>query len=247
MEANLRGRTALVTGASRGIGQAIAMALAHAGADVAGLARDLPALERTERLVRELGRDWLSLPADLADPAQVERAAEAAWAWRGTLRALVNAAGTSFGPAFDPETWDRSMAVNVRAPFQLSLFLGPRMRQAGGGSIINIASISAEVATGSSPGYAASKAALVAQGRALAVRWAPEVRVNAIGPGYVRTEMNERWLAEPGNLDWVLQSTPAGRLGRPEDVADLAVFLASEQSAYLTGQHILLDGGWTAR
>ena len=249
-EVDLSGSNALVTGASRGIGRAIVIGLARAGCDVVGLARGKQALDDLGGEVAAIGRRYLALPADLADPGGLEAAADQAWSWSGRVDVLVNVAGVivrTDPPAVVPEDWDRTFAVNVRGPFFLTQAIGARMLAAGGGSIVNLASVAGEHVTQASLSYQASKAALLQLTRGLAVRWAPAVRVNAVGPGYVRTDLNSTWLDQPANRDYVLANTPLGRVGEPADVVGAVTFLASPAAAYVTGQHLRIDGGWSAR
>ncbi len=247
---DLGGTTALVSGASRGIGRAIALGLAGAGADVVGLARTGPALEALGEDVRARGRSFKALVADVTDPEALRDAAAEAWAWRGGIQVLVNAAGVivrSEPPDVIPEEWDAVFAANVRGTFFLTQAVGTRMVEAGRGAIVNIASVAAEVVTGAPTAYQASKAAVVQMTRALAVRWAPAVRVNAVGPGYIRTDLNAAWLDVEANRRYVIERTPLGRIGVPEDVVGAVVFLASDAASYITGQHLKVDGGWSAR
>jgi NAD(P)-dependent dehydrogenase (short-subunit alcohol dehydrogenase family) len=249
-EIDLGGQVALVTGASRGIGRAVALGLARAGADVVGVARTREALDALGDEVRGLGRDFLPVVADLAEVPAVARAAGTAWAWKGRVHVLVNAAGVIVRkepPDLSPEEFDLVLATNLRAAYFLSQEVGLRMRTAGGGAIVHVASLAAQVVTGAPTVYQASKAALVQMTRALAVRWAPEVRVNAVGPGYIRTDLNAAWLGREENRRWVEERTPLGRVGVPEDVVGAVVFLASPAASYITGQHLLVDGGWSAR
>jgi NAD(P)-dependent dehydrogenase (short-subunit alcohol dehydrogenase family) len=246
----LTGTIALVTGASRGIGRALALGMAEAGADVVGAARDEAALGALEREVVGRGRRFLAVAADLSTDEGVRRTAELAWGWRGRLDVLVNAAGTivrSEVPEVTPEQWDRVFALNVRGPFFLSQAVGGRMYDGQGGAIVNLTSVAAEVATGASSVYASSKAALVQLTRVLAVRWAPRVRVNAVGPSYIATALNRQWLEADENRRFVLDRTPLGRVGDVDDVVGAAVFLASPAASYITGHHLLVDGGWTAQ
>jgi NAD(P)-dependent dehydrogenase (short-subunit alcohol dehydrogenase family) len=248
-ELDLSDRVALVSGASRGIGRAVALGLARAGAHVAGLARGAEALAGLVEEVRSLGRDALAVPTDLTDPAAAEGAAERAWAWRGRIDVLVNAAGVIVRrepPDVRPEDWDPVFDTNVRGTFFLTQAVGRRMLEAGGGAVVSIASIAGEVVTGAPVSYQASKAAVIQMTRALAVRWAPTVRVNAVGPGYIRTDLNAAWLEVEENRRYVLERTPLGRVGTPEDVVGAVVFLASDAAAFITGQHLRVDGGWSA-
>jgi gluconate 5-dehydrogenase len=189
----------------------------------------------------------------VADVTEVERLPEvtaAAWAWRDGLDVLVNGAGIivrTEPPEITPEAWDRTFAVNVRGAYFLTQEVGSRMLAGRGGSIVNVASLAGERVTGAAIPYQASKAALIQLTRALAVRWAPRVRVNAVGPGYIRTSLNAAWLDDPGNRAYVEGHTPLGRLGQVEDVTGAVVFLASPAAAYITGQHLRIDGGWSAQ
>ena len=250
MGVELDGAVALVTGASRGIGRAAALALAEAGCDVVGLARGEADLESLGKEVATAGRSFLPLPADLTEVERLPEVVAAAWGWRGGLDVLVNVAGIivrTEPPTITPEAWDRTFAVNVRGPYFLTQEVGARMLAGRGGSVVNVASLAGEVVTRAAVPYQASKAALIQLTRALAVRWAPRVRVNAVGPGYIRTSLNAAWLDDPGNRAYVEGRTPLGRVGQVEDVAGAVVFLASPAAAYVTGQHLLIDGGWSAQ
>lgn len=241
---------ALVSGASRGIGRAIALALAEAGADVVGLARTEEALLDLGEDVRAKGRGFLPITADVAEVDRIGEAVDRAWAWRGAIGLLVNAAGVIVRkdpPGVTPAEFDTVFDTNVRGTFFLTQAVGTRMLEGEGGSIVNVASLAGEVVTGAAVTYQASKAAIIQMTRALAVRWAPKVRVNAVGPGYVRTSLNTAWLDEEANLRYVTEHTPLGRVGVPDDVVGAVVFLASEASAFITGQHLKIDGGWSAQ
>lgn len=245
----LGGSVAVVSGASRGIGRAIVLAMAAAGADVVGIARSVPSLEQVAKEVAALGREFLAVPADLTDITAIETAAIAAYQWRGRVDCLVNAAGTMVRREVlevSPAEWDELFSVNVRGAFFLIQAIARQMI-GGGGSIVNVASVAGEVTTGASVPYSASKGALIQLTRVLAVRLAPSIRVNAVGPAYVRTDLNSDWLDSDGHLDWVVERTPLGRVGDPSDVASAVVFLCSPAASYITGHHLLVDGGWTAQ
>lgn len=246
---DLSGSTALVTGASRGIGKAIAVGLAQAGVDIVGLSRSAKDLEILGSEVAGLGRHFRPLEADLADVSAIASTVDDAWRWRGRLDVLINAAGMIIRrepPDVRPEDWDAVMAVNLRAPFFLSQEVGRLMVANRAGSIVNVASLAGEVVTGAPLIYQASKAALIQLTRGMADRWGPFVRVNAVGPGYIRTSMNEDWLSQKANATYVEQHTAMKRIGTPEDVVGAAVFLASPAAAHITGQHLRVDGGWRA-
>jgi NAD(P)-dependent dehydrogenase (short-subunit alcohol dehydrogenase family) len=246
----LGGKKALVTGASRGIGRAIAVGLAGAGADVVGVARTESALVEVGSAVEGSGRRYLSLPADVTDVTALPQVVESAWRWQNGIDILVNAAGViSRTPVLEigPEEWDTVFAVNVKATFFLTQAVVAKMLSKSGGSVVNVASLAAQTVTGAPVSYAATKAALVQMTKVLAVRFAPTVRVNAVGPGYVRTNLNENWLEVEENRQYVLDNTPLGRVGAPEDVVGAVAFLASPAAAFITGQHLLVDGGWSTQ
>lgn len=245
----LRDMTALVTGASRGIGRSIALQMAAAGAHVAATARSTGDLASLSEETMNLPGSVLSIEGDLACRDEIESIVERACNWNGRVDILVNSAGLiSRNSAIDTTQadWAQTFRVNAEAPFFLMSAVGRHMLAEGGGSIVNIASIAGQVATGAPATYQASKAALIQLTRALAVEWSPVIRVNAVAPGYVRTALNAQWLSDPANEKYVLDRTPAGRLGLPEDVANAVVFLASPQAGFITGQVLCVDGGWTS-
>jgi NAD(P)-dependent dehydrogenase (short-subunit alcohol dehydrogenase family) len=246
----LADKIVLVTGASRGIGREVASHFARAGSHVIGVARSSQALSDAASDISALGVEFFPLVADLTDDDAIPRIVARAWSWRGRVDVLVNAAGImkrSGIAEISPRDWDEVFGVNVRAAFFLTQAVGGRMLAAGGGAVVSVASLAAEVVTGAPVHYSAAKAALVQMTRVLAVRWAPTVRVNAVGPAYIRTELTASWLDDASNLQWVLDRTPAGRIGEVSDVASAVVFLASPDASYITGQHLLVDGGWSVQ
>ncbi|MFP4056068.1 MAG: SDR family NAD(P)-dependent oxidoreductase [Candidatus Brocadiia bacterium] len=247
----LAGRHALVTGASRGIGRACALALAQAGADVALVARSQDDLEAAAAEVREAGARTFVRPADLARPADCEAVVADAEGALGTLDVLLYAAGINLRAPAEEVGLDqlaRTLEVNTASAFATAQAIGRRLLDARRpGSLIFIASLMSRGARPTTIPYGVSKMGLGGVVAGLACEWAERgIRANAIAPGYIRTEMT-RPLQESPHLDsWVRQRTPMGRWGEPGDIAPLAVFLASDAAAFVTGQTLYCDGGWTA-
>ena len=241
---SLEGRTALVTGASRGIGAAVAVALDRAGARVAVAARDRAALER---VAAGLGHDPVVLEADLASPEVPGRLAADALGALGALDVLVNNAGIAARlptAELDAELVDRLHAVNVRAPLLLTAALIPSMAERRRGSVVNLSSVSGVVGTPRRAAYAATKGALDAATRSLAVELGPlGIRVNAVAPGVVDTDLWARNKAIPGVVEQIEAQTPLRRWSVPEDVADVVVFLAGDAARFVTGETLCADGG----
>jgi 3-oxoacyl-[acyl-carrier protein] reductase len=238
---------ALVTGASKGIGKATAIALARAGMDVAVHGRDQADTEETAAAVRATGRDALVLIGDVSRPAAVDRLSrDLAGAWGG-VDVLVNNAGiTHSGSLFETtdEAWQRLMDVNVRSMFLVTRALAPYMIKQRAGRIVNVASMTARLGRGfvGSASYGGSKGAVVSFTRGLAKEFGPHgVTVNAVAPGVIVTNMNREYLAEHGER--VLEGIPLGRFGDPDDVAGVIAFLASNAASYVTGTTIDVNGG----
>lgn len=249
---DLSGRVALITGGSRGLGKVMAEGLAEAGASVVISARRQQWLAPTAAELVSRGFPCLALAADVTQPGQVAALLTATLDRFGRLDILVNNAGLSWGaPAEEMplERWRAVLEVNATGTFLVSQAAGRYMLERGAGKIINIASLAGLVGTPaellSAVGYSASKGAVIALTRDLAVKWAPRgVTVNAIAPGFFPTRMTEAVLRR--SEQQIVAGIPLGRLGRPDDLKGLAVFLASAASDYLTGQIIALDGGATA-
>jgi NAD(P)-dependent dehydrogenase (short-subunit alcohol dehydrogenase family) len=243
-EHSLDGRTAIVTGASRGIGAAIARALDRAGARVALVARDQEALGS---VAADMQNDPVILPVDLADADAPARLVAEARDRAGPIDVLVNnAALAARAPTdeLDAELVDRLYAVNVRAPPLLIAALVPSMVERGRGAIINISSGSAVVGTPRRAAYAATKGAIDAATRSLAIELGPHgIRVNSVAPGVVDTEMWARNKAIPGVIEEIEALTPLRRWATPDDIADVVVFLASDGARFVTGETVCVDGG----
>jgi gluconate 5-dehydrogenase len=247
---SLDGRVAVVTGGSSGIGEAMATALALAGARVVIVARDPTRLSATCEALRDGGCTAAWVSADLADRAEVRRAASAAVQAFGEPDILVNCAGVNLRPPLEKlseEDWDLLMAVNLTAPFLLGQRFGPGMAARGWGRIINVTSQQAQRAFGNSGGYGAAKAGLAALTRSQSEAWAKSgVCVNSVCPGFVATPLTSEVSSDPVRSAALAARTHMGRNGEPSDFAGIAVFLASQASEYITGQTIYADGGFSA-
>jgi len=250
-DGRLSGRVALVTGASRGIGRAIACALAAAGAAVVLVARDADRLAAAVDEITGAGGRAVAAPGDVLAPGAPARLVSGAVDAFGRLDVLVNNAGMNRpGPALelDEDSWDRVVDLNLKAPFFLSQAAARVMAAQGTGVIINLASTMGAVGDAGRAPYCASKHGVVGLTRALAVEWAPlGIRVNAVGPTWVETDLTRRSLADPAFRADVLGRVPLGRLPEVDEVAEAVVYLASDAARSITGHHLLLDGGWTAR
>lgn len=241
---SLDGRRALITGASTGIGRAMAGALAGAGAEVVLVARTGADLECAAGEIGG-GASWIA--ADVGDAAELERLCDGV----GAVDVLVNAAGVNIRPPLPEltsEDWATTMAVNLTAPFLLGQRLAPGMVERGWGRILHVGSQQSWRAFGNSGGYGASKAGLVGLTRSQAEAWSPSgVTVNCVIPGFVRTAMTEQiFVEEPKRAEQLARRTMIGRNGTPEDFAGIAVFLCSDAAAFVTGQAIAVDGGFSA-
>jgi NAD(P)-dependent dehydrogenase (short-subunit alcohol dehydrogenase family) len=245
----LAGRVALVTGATRGLGRAIAHALACAGATVVVSSRKEDAcVAVAAEIAAETGATVTPLRLHVGDWDAIEPAVDSIIAEHGRLDVVVNNAGIApLAPTLldvSQGLFDKTIEVNLKGPFRLMAVAGARMVAAGGGSIVNISSIGAERPSPQEAMYAASKNGLNALTRAFAQEYAPTVRVNCVMPGAFATDMASDWDEE--FVSKVVDRLPAGRLGRPEELAGLVVHLASDQAAYTTGAIIPVDGGRTA-
>jgi NAD(P)-dependent dehydrogenase (short-subunit alcohol dehydrogenase family) len=247
---SLQNRTALVTGANRGLGRAFAAALARAGADVVVVGRDdAHNREAAEQIAEETGRRASVQTGDVTDPEDVRRITDGAIADHGRIDVLVNNAGICFHrPALEvpDEEFDQVFDVNVSGLWRMTKAVAPHMIEAGGGAIVNVGSISAMIVNRPQwqPAYNASKAAVHQLTRSLAAEWAPyNVRVNAIAPGYVKTEMAP--VDEPRFRQHWIDDAPMQRYATPEEIAPSVVYLASDAASFTTGSVLVADGGYT--
>jgi len=241
----LDGRTALVTGGSSGIGRAIADALADAGAHVLVAARTAARIDETVAAIRDAGGSADGVVADLSTRAGAHALADAV----GAVDVLVHSAGINLRPPMaelDEDTWDATMAVNLDAPFVLGQRLAPGMAERGSGRIIGISSQQAHRPFAASGAYGVSKAGLEALARSQAEAWSAQgVTSNVLVPGFVETPLNRRLSADPATVERLAARTMVGRNGLATDFAAAAVFLAGPGSAYVTGQTIAVDGGFS--
>lgn len=263
---DLTGRVALVTGGASGLGARMAAALAAAGARVALADRNA---DRAAEVARSLstgggaggaGGEAMALPMDVTDPHGVRRGVDRVVQRFGRLDVAVNAAGVAGGPEGEDDpvaVWRHVIDVDLSGVYYCCLACAEPMRRAGGGSIVNIASMSAnivnnfpqppvdEARVAALPAYCAAKAGVKQLTRALAARWAPAIRVNCISPGYMATEMTRGIFEMPEVVAAINGATPLRRVGRPEDLDGLVVYLASPASTFVTGAEMLIDGGYS--
>ena len=250
----LAGKSALITGGGTGIGQAMALAFAREGAQVAIAGRRKSKLEETIRLIQDTGCSALALECDVTKATDTIRAVKSAEDAFGKLNILVNNAGAlsvSTVETIAEDDWDDVMAANIKGPFLMSRAALPAMRRAGGGSIINVGSVLGIVAIRDRAAYCASKGAVSMLTRAMALDHAhDQIRVNCLCPSIVESDMTRNLFAETEAgrqaRESRLASIPLGRFGKPDDIAGLAVFLASDESSWMTGTVIPVDGGVTA-
>lgn len=248
---SLAGQIALITGASRGIGRAIALAYAAAGAEVALVSRSVEALAQVVSEIQQGGGRAGAEPGDVSRQEDIDRIVQHVMGSHGRVDVLVNCAGIS--PIYTRtmkitlDQWQTILDTNLTGTFLMCQAVGRYMLAAQKGSVINITSMGARVGLPRLSAYCASKAGVEALTRVLALEWAEYgVRVNAIAPGYVNTEMTAGFKEKPQLYEQVLAHTPMRRLADPQEIAGAAIFLASEAASFMTGQTIVVDGGWMA-
>ncbi|HTS62979.1 MAG TPA: SDR family NAD(P)-dependent oxidoreductase [Candidatus Acidoferrales bacterium] len=251
MTNKLAGRNAVITGASKGLGEAMALALAAEGARVALVSRDRGKLDAVAARIASAGGEAAAFPADVADEQDVRAAEREILAKFGSVHILINNAGVNVRKAtveFTLEDWRRVMDTNVTAAFLMCRSFIPAMKGHGYGRILNMTSIMSHVSLPGRIAYSASKTALLGMTRSLALELAPEsITVNGISPGPFGTEMNKPLMENPEINAQFLASIPLGRWGKVEEIGALAVYLCSEEAGFITGTDILIDGGWCAR
>lgn len=246
----VKDKVTVVSGGSRGIGRAIAQGFAERGAKVVITGRDQSTLEATARELSTPDVTVLPVVCDVAKPEDIGRAVSDIIAKCSRIDVLVNVAGVNIrkpSEAFTPEQYDYVVDINLRGAFFMSTEVAKRMFGQGSGCVINIDSLNTYAPLKNVAPYALSKAGVVMMTRSMALEWGPRgVRVNTIAPGFILTDLTKKLWSNETMQQWGLTNTPLGRLGRPEDMVGAAVFLASDAAAFMTGQVVRVDGGFTA-
>ena len=250
MNFNLENKVAIITGASKGIGEAIAIVLAQHGASVVVNSRKQEELDKVVEKITSTGGKCIGVAANTGEAAGLKKLVETAVEKYGGVDIIVNNAASNpvFGPVIQTEEWayDKIMDVNVKAPFELSKLVYPIMKQRGGGSVINISSIAGDTPDPGLGIYSVSKAALNMLTKVTAKEWAPDnIRVNSICPGLIKTKFSQALWQDENILKKFMKMIPMGRMGTVEEIAALALFLSSDASGYCTGTLFFADGGTT--
>jgi NAD(P)-dependent dehydrogenase (short-subunit alcohol dehydrogenase family) len=247
----LAGRTAVISGASKGLGKAMAVALARAGASVALISRNKEQLQACAKEIKDAGSRAEFFQADVTDESQVARVEKAVSSAFGKVQILINNAGMNLRKQltdFTLDEWRQVVDTNLTSAFLMSRAFVPQMKGQGYGRIINLTSIMSHVAIAGRTAYCSSKAGLLGFTRALALELVSEkITVNGISPGPFATELNRPILDNPELNQQFISKIPVGRWGQPQEIGDIAVFLCSEEAGFITGTDILVDGGWTAQ
>ena len=247
---DLTGRVAIMTGAGRGLGRTMALGLAAAGADLALASRTAPELETLVEEIEALGRRAIAVPTDVTSPEACEALVEAAIGQLGRLDVMVNNAGTNLRKAvldITSDEYDFVIQTNLKGCFNGARAAGRHFVEQGSGKVINISSILGSVALPNQAAYASSKGAIDQLTKVLAIEWATAgVQVNGLAPTYFETDLTRPLYEDPERRAFIEERTPMGRWGQPHELAGAVIFLASDASDFVTGQTILVDGGWTA-
>ncbi|MEJ5376153.1 MAG: glucose 1-dehydrogenase [bacterium] len=246
---DLRGKVALVTGASRGLGRAMAKGLARAGADLVLCARSEADLATVAQEIMAMGRRAMSVYLDVLNAQSVEKMLERSLQQMGSIDILVNNAGVNIRKSvveLAEEEWDKVLDTNLKGYFLVGRAVGRHMMARGGGKVINVASILGAVGLPNQVAYASSKGGVIQMTKVMALEWAPyHINVNAIAPTYFETPLVAALKNDPERYRFIVERTPMGRWGQPEELEGIVVFLASRASDFITGQTIFVDGGWT--
>ena len=247
---SLKNKISMVTGSSKGLGHATALALAAAGSDIAVCGRNQGDVDKVVEEVRALGREAAGFIFDVTQKESVRQAADAILTRFGRIDILFNNAGTNYRVPvleYPEEEWDRIIATNLKAYYLVAQAVVPQMVERRYGKVINMSSIFGHVALPNQLAYASSKGGVEQMTKVMALEWAKSgVRVNAIAPTYFGTEMVKQILQDKERFDFINDRTPMGRWGEIKEIEGLVVFLASSASDFITGQSLVIDGGWTA-
>ena len=246
---DLTGKTAVVTGSSKGLGEAAATALAKAGADVAICGRNRADIDRVVEKIRKLGRNSAGFVLEVTSKDTVDKGAAEILDYFEKVDILINNAGTNYRMPvleYPEEKWDQIINTNLKGYYLVSRAIVPQMIERGWGKVINISSIMGSVALENQLAYASSKGGVNQMTKVMALEWAKQgVRVNAIAPTYFETEMVKQIASDTKRYEFIKERTPMGRWGKLEELEGIVIFLASLASDFITGQSILIDGGWT--
>lgn len=249
MRIDLSGRVALVTGAGRGIGRAIAMTFAQSGSDIAAIDLDLASAQKVADEISAEGRKACAFRVDVSRKVDVDETVRRVLDTFEKIDVLVNNAGVIVRKPLEEyaeDDWDRVISVNLKGTFNMCYAVGKHMISRRFGKIINLGSIMGGVALPPRASYCASKGGIIMFTKDLAAEWAKHnVTVNAISPGWIITELTANYLAQEDVRRFMLDRIPMGRFGEPDEIANVAAFLASDKASYLTGQNLFVDGGWT--
>lgn len=246
---DLSGQVALVTGASKGLGKSVAVALASAGADLALHARNIDDLKSVKSIIETQGRRAEVFYTDVLDKSSIDDSVNATLETFGHIDVLVNNAGVNVRkPVLElsPDEWDMVVNTNLKGYFMVTQAVVPAMLTRAKGKVINMASILGQVGLPSQVAYASSKGGVIQMTKVMALEWAQKgIQVNAIGPTYFETPLVAQLRNDPERYNFIVERTPMGRWGQPDELAGVVIFLASRASDFITGQTIYIDGGWT--